>query len=63
MLNSFGWLGGESEEMISIRPRSTRASRLVLTETESRSIFYGAVLLLPELILFLGLVMWFNRRR
>ena len=61
-LNAVGWLAGE-EDLISIRPRATRASRVVLTATESQAVFYLAVLLLPEMILFAGLIIWRSRRR
>lgn len=61
-LNAVGWLAGE-EELISIRPRRTRASRVVLTEAESWAVFYSSVLLLPELVLIAGLAIWWRRRR
>ena len=61
-LNSISWLGGE-EQLISIRPRQTRASSVMLTANESQAVFYIAVLLLPELILFCGVMVWLNRRR
>ncbi|HJO02431.1 MAG TPA: Gldg family protein [Acidobacteriota bacterium] len=61
-LNAISWLGGE-EQLISIRPRQTRASSVMLTANESQVVFYIAVLLLPELILFCGMLVWLNRRR
>jgi ABC-type uncharacterized transport system involved in gliding motility auxiliary subunit len=60
-LNAVGWLAGE-EELISIRPRRTRASSVMLTQQESTGIFYLTVLLLPELVLFGGMMVWFGRR-
>lgn len=61
LLNAVGWMGGQ-EELISIRPRSTRASQVMLTSNESQAVFYLTVLLLPELILFFGMLVWLGRR-
>ncbi len=60
-LNAANWLVGQ-EEMISIRPRSVRASRLQLTEGESAAIFYLSFLILPEILLIIGLAVWWRRR-
>jgi len=60
VLNMMGWLGGE-EQNISIRPRAISASRAQLTPEESRRIFYLSVLVLPELLLFIGLTVWWRR--
>lgn len=60
-LNSANWLVGQ-EEMISIRPRSIRASRFQLTEGEGAAIFYLSFLVLPEILLIIGLAVWWRRR-
>lgn len=60
-LNSANWLVGQ-EEMISIRSRSIRASRVQLTETESAAVFYVSFLILPEILLIIGLAVWWRRR-
>jgi len=60
-LNVVSWLAGE-EELISIRPRRTRSSSVMLTQQESTAVFYLTVLLLPELVLFAGMFVWFGRR-
>jgi ABC-type uncharacterized transport system involved in gliding motility auxiliary subunit len=60
VLNVMNWLGGQ-EELISIRPRAIQASRAQLTPDESRRIFYLAVLIMPELLLLLGLTVWWRR--
>lgn len=60
VLNMMGWLGGQ-DELISIRPRAIQASRAQLSPDESRRIFYLSVLVLPELLLFLGLTVWWRR--
>jgi ABC-type uncharacterized transport system involved in gliding motility auxiliary subunit len=60
VLNMMAWLGGE-EQQISIRPRAIEASRAQLGPEETRRIFYLSVLVLPELLLFLGLTVWWRR--
>lgn len=60
VLNTMAWLGGE-EQQISIRPRAIQASRAQLGPAETRRIFYLSVLVLPELLLFLGLTVWWRR--
>ena len=60
LLNVMNWLGGQ-EELIAIRPRSVQASRAQLSPEESRRIFHLSVLILPELLLFLGLTVWWRR--
>lgn len=55
-----GWLAGQ-EELISIAPRVVRASRAFLGESEARTVFYLSVLVLPELILLCGIIVWWRR--
>ncbi len=59
-LNTVGWLVGQSD-LLSIRPRALRASRVNFTEREGTAIFYLSVLVLPELLLLAGLVAWWRR--
>jgi ABC-type uncharacterized transport system involved in gliding motility auxiliary subunit len=59
-LNTVGWLVGESD-LLSIRPRALRASRVSFTEREGTAIFYLSVLVLPELLLLIGLTVWWRR--
>jgi ABC-type uncharacterized transport system involved in gliding motility auxiliary subunit len=59
-LNTVGWLVGQSD-LLSIRSRSLRASRVNFTEREGRAIFYLSVLVLPELLLLAGLIVWWRR--
>jgi len=58
--NVVGWLAGQ-EELIAIAPRVVRASRAFLGETEARTVFYLSVLVLPELILLAGIIVWWRR--
>ena len=60
-LNVINWLVGQ-EEMISIRPRSVRSSRVQLTEREGTTVFYLSFLILPEILLIIGLAVWWRRR-
>jgi len=62
-LNMVGWLTGGDEESLSIRPRARRSSRISLTEEQGWGVFYATVLLLPELVLLCGLMIWWRRRR
>ncbi|MEI8357074.1 MAG: GldG family protein [Deltaproteobacteria bacterium] len=59
-LNSVGWLGNQ-EELLSLRPRTVRASRVRFDASEAARIFYLSVLVLPELLLIAGLAVWWRR--
>jgi ABC-type uncharacterized transport system involved in gliding motility auxiliary subunit len=59
-LNTVGWLVGQSD-LLSIRPRSMRASSVRFSQEEGTNIFYLSVLVLPELLLIAGLVVWWRR--
>lgn len=59
-LNSVGWLGSQ-EELLSLRPRSVRASRVSFDAAQATRIFYLSVLLLPELLMLAGLAVWWRR--
>ncbi len=60
-VNSADWLAGE-ENAISIRPRSLRASRFRLTVDQFSVVFALSVLMLPELLLIIGIAVWWERR-
>ncbi len=62
VLNSADWLVGEANQ-ISIRPREMRASRFRLTVGQFSIVFVLSVLLLPELLLIMGIVVWWERRQ
>ncbi len=59
-LNSVGWLADQSD-LLSIRPRGVRASRVSFTRDEGTLIFYLSVLVIPEMLLMLGLYVWWRR--
>jgi len=60
-LNSVGWLVGQ-EELVSVRSRTVRASRADLTDAQRVQIFYLSVLIIPELLIALGIFVWWRRR-
>lgn len=60
LLNSIGWLSAQSD-LVAIRPKAIRSSRFQLTQDQGTAIFYVSVLLLPELLLVLGLTVWWRR--
>ncbi|MGH7829347.1 MAG: GldG family protein [Candidatus Binatia bacterium] len=60
-VNVANWLAGQ-EELISIRPRSVRSSRVHLTENEGTAVFYLSFLILPEILFIIGLAVWWRRR-
>jgi hypothetical protein len=60
LLNTVGWLVGQTD-LLSIRPRAMRASRINFSQEEGTVIFYLSVLVLPELLLLAGLTVWWRR--
>jgi ABC-type uncharacterized transport system involved in gliding motility auxiliary subunit len=60
-VNVVNWLVGQ-EELISIRPRSIRSSRIQLSEKEGNTVFYLSFLIMPEILLIIGLSVWWRRR-
>lgn len=60
-LNAVGWLVGQ-EELVSIRSKTVRASRADITPTQAAQIFYLSVLIIPELLIALGIWVWWRRR-
>jgi len=60
-MNSVDWLSGETAA-ITIRPRTIRASRFSLTMGEFDVVFVMSVLLIPELLLIIGIAVWWERR-
>ncbi len=60
-LNAVGWLVGQSE-LVSIRSRSVRASRADLTPAQAARVFYLSVFIIPQLLIALGIWVWWRRR-
>jgi ABC-type uncharacterized transport system involved in gliding motility auxiliary subunit len=60
LLNSVDWLAGQAD-LVSIRPRSVRASRVQFTAEQGTVVFYLSVLVVPEVLLLAGLAVWWRR--
>lgn len=60
LLNTVGWLVGQSD-LVSVRPRGVRASRVQFTADQYTVIFYLSVLLVPQVLLIAGLAVWWRR--
>jgi ABC-type uncharacterized transport system involved in gliding motility auxiliary subunit len=60
LLNTFGWLAGQSD-LLSIRTKTVRASRVSFTQEQGTIIFYLSVLVIPQILLLAGLVVWWRR--
>jgi ABC-type uncharacterized transport system involved in gliding motility auxiliary subunit len=60
-LNAVGWLVGQGE-LVSIRSRSVRASRADLTPAQAARVFYLSVFIIPQLLIALGIWVWWRRR-
>ena len=56
------WLAGD-EDLISIQPRATQDSSLILSKTELTIIVVGFMIVLPLLFLICGVLIWWLRRR
>jgi ABC-type uncharacterized transport system involved in gliding motility auxiliary subunit len=61
-MNTVSWLA-EDENLIAIRPKSTRSQPMVLSERDSAIVFFVAVVLLPFTWVFVGLTLYLYRRR
>ncbi|MBI1813552.1 MAG: GldG family protein [Deltaproteobacteria bacterium] len=60
LLNTIDWLVGQSD-LVSVRTKTIRASRVQFTQDQGTVIFYLSVLVIPELLLMAGLVVWWRR--
>jgi hypothetical protein len=61
MLGTFQWLARE-DSLISIPPKAARAFPLTLTQRDQGSIIFITVFLMPALIAFAGVTVWWRRR-
>lgn len=61
-LNLINWLAGD-EQLITIQPRATRDSRLVLSESALTLIVVCFLIVLPLFLLASGIFIWWYRRR
>lgn len=61
LLNSIAWLA-EQDDLISIRAKATRDTKLELTNQQNQWVFYISVVGMPLLMLMLGAFVWWKRR-
>jgi ABC-type uncharacterized transport system involved in gliding motility auxiliary subunit len=59
--NMINWLA-EDENLISIRPKTMTNRRVTLTEAQSTALKWFDLFLLPGLVIFLGVYIWWKRR-
>jgi ABC-type uncharacterized transport system involved in gliding motility auxiliary subunit len=60
-LNTISWLAGD-KNLISIRSQVAKEGKLTLTENQLRVIFSVTVVILPAILLFSGISVWWKRR-
>ncbi len=60
-LNTVNWIAGD-ESLISIRPRVAKEGKLTLSGNQLRVIFTITVIVLPAIVLFSGIAVWWKRR-
>ncbi|HVY55484.1 MAG TPA: GldG family protein [Thermodesulfobacteriota bacterium] len=61
-LNTVNWVAGD-ENLISIRPRAAKEGKLTITKKQTNVIFFFTVVLIPAVIFFSGMGIWWKRRR
>lgn len=61
-LNTVNWVAGD-ENLISIRPRAAKEGKLTITKKQTNIIFFFTVVLMPAVIFFSGMGIWWKRRR
>lgn len=61
-LNTVNWVAGD-ENLISIRPRAEKEGKLTITKKQTNVIFFFTVVLIPAVIFFSGIGIWWKRRR
>jgi len=60
-LNTLNWVSGD-ENLISIRPKTFNTGNLAITAKQVNLIFIFTVVVIPAVILFSGLAIWWKRR-
>ncbi|MCI0454076.1 MAG: GldG family protein [Candidatus Dadabacteria bacterium] len=60
-LNTINWVSGD-EDLISIRPSLAKEGKLTLSGNQMRIIFSITVIVLPAIVLFSGIAVWWKRR-
>lgn len=60
-LNGINWLAGE-EDLVFLPGFKRGGNRIYLSTPQKEGIFYATVLILPELLMILGVAIWWRRR-
>jgi ABC-type uncharacterized transport system involved in gliding motility auxiliary subunit len=60
-MNTINWLA-QQENLISIRPRDPKDTRMTLTADQQTRVFWITVVIIPGLILLAGVQTWWRRR-
>jgi ABC-type uncharacterized transport system involved in gliding motility auxiliary subunit len=60
-LGSFQWLAGQ-DSLISLPPKAARSLPLTLTQQDQSTVIFVTAFLMPGLIVFGGIVVWWRRR-
>ncbi len=61
-LNTVNWVSGD-ENLISIRPKAGKVGKLAITNKQTNVIFFFTVIMIPAVIFFSGIAIWWKRKR
>ncbi|MFM6182042.1 MAG: GldG family protein [Dolichospermum sp.] len=61
-LNSVSWLSQQNEQPLSIRPKEPKNRRIVISTLQANLLTIAAIIVLPLIALFTGLIIWWKRR-
>ncbi|HML96379.1 MAG TPA: GldG family protein [Thermodesulfobacteriota bacterium] len=61
-LNTVNWVSGD-ENLISIRPKAGQVGKLAITNKQTNVIFFFTVIMIPAVIFFSGIAIWWKRKR
>lgn len=60
-LNMVNWVA-QDEDLISVRPREAEDRRVFMNQQQQRNVAYISLLIIPGIILFTGISVWWGRR-
>lgn len=61
-LNTVNWISGD-ENLITISPRVPKKGNLTITKKQVNIIFFFVVIMIPAVVLFSGVAIWWKRRK
>jgi ABC-type uncharacterized transport system involved in gliding motility auxiliary subunit len=62
VLNTVSWLANE-KDLIAVRPKDPNSAPILLTLAQTRTLFYGMVLVVPLLVAVIGMAVYIRRRK